>query len=193
VATEWPEVSTRIDEFLPHYEFRAAYQVRINAPRPKVYECLLRSDFANLRLTRLLMAIRAGGRVPRHAAPRGLLQRLDGTGFVVLEQLPDDEIVIGVAGRFWRPDGGRSTELKRADFVTFSRTGFAKAAWNFKLLETAPRTEATILSTDTRIQCFGQATRWKFRAYWSVVGPFSGLIRKEMLRQVKIEAETEAG
>ena len=30
----------------------------------------------------------------------------------------------------------------------------------------------------------------KFRIYWSLVGPFSGLIRKAMLKQVKTEAES---
>jgi hypothetical protein len=29
-----------------------------------------------------------------------------------------------------------------------------------------------------------------FRAYWTIVGPFSGLIRREMLRLVKREAES---
>ena len=34
------------------------------------------------------------------------------------------------------------------------------------------------------------AALWKFRAYWSLVGPFSGLMRKAILKQVKTEAES---
>jgi len=185
------EAHTRIDEFLPDYDFRSACQIRVNATRPVVYECLLHSDLTDLRLTRLLMTLRSGGRRPRQAIPGGLLKRLPGTGFIVLEEAPEDEIVIGVAGQFWRPDGRRCMDLTAAEFTNFSRTGFAKAAWNFKLRAGLAETGNTILSTETRIQCFGQSARWKFRVYWSVVAPFSGLIRREMLKAVKSKAESK--
>lgn len=34
-----------------------------------------------------------------------------------------------------------------------------------------------------------EITRSKIRVYWSLIGPFSGLIRKAILKQVKTEAE----
>jgi hypothetical protein len=185
------EARTRIDEFLPDYDFRAVYQIPINAARSVVYECLLQADFTDLRLTRLLMFLRRGKRMPRQERPGGLFQSLHGTGFVVLEEVLDDEIVIGVAGRFWRPDGERCMDLTAAEFNNFSRTGFAKAAWNFVLRAGLTETEITILSTETRIQCFGPRARWKFRIYWGLVGPFSGLIRREMLKVVRIKAESK--
>ena len=185
------EARPRIDQFLPDHDFRAAYQLRINAPRSVVYERLLHSDFSELWLTRLLLTLRTGKRMPRHRAPGDLRQRLQGTGFVILGEIPDDELVIGVAGQFWRPDGGRCMDLTSADFIAFLRIGFAKAAWNFALRAARPETEAgtTILSTETRIQCFGPAALWKFRIYWTMVAPFSGLIRKAILRHVKAKAE----
>jgi len=189
VATS-SEARSRIDEFLPNCGFRAAYQIRINAPRSVVYECLLRSDFSELWLTRLLMTFRTMKRMPRHRTPRDLRQRFQGTGFVIVEEVPEDEIVIGVAGRFWRPDGGRCMDLTRSSFVEFARPGYAKVAWNFRLSAELPETEGTILSTETRIQCFGRAALWKFGVYWSLVGPFSGLIRKAILKQVKTKAES---
>ena len=105
--------------------------------------------------------------------------RLQGTGFVILAEVPDEEIVIGVAGRFWRPDGGRCLGLTADDFAVYSRPGYAKVAWNFRLRADSP--ENTVLSTETRIKCFGLAALWKFRLYWSRVGPFSGLIRRQFL------------
>jgi hypothetical protein len=84
---------------------------------------------------------------------------------------------------------GRCMELAAEDFAGFSRSGHAKVAWNFKLRAETP--ESTLLSTETRIKCFGKTALWKFRIYWSVVGPFSGLIRKAILQQVKTEAESE--
>jgi hypothetical protein len=178
-----------IDEFLPNHDFQAAYEVRINAPAQLVYGCLLRSDFSDVWLVRFLMSLRSGKWLPRNRVRGDLLQRLKGTGFVVLTEAPDEELVIGVAGRFWRPDGGRCMDLAADDFAGFSRSGFAKAAWNFELLADSP--ESIVLSTETRIKCFGAAL-WKFRLYWSFVGPFSGLMRKAILKQVKTQAESIA-
>ena len=179
-----------MDEFLPQHDFSAAYDIRINAPASVVYQSLLRSDFNELWLVRVLMTIRSGKRLPRNRVPGDLRQRLQGTGFVILSEVPNEEIVIGIAGRFWRPDGGRCKELTAKDFAGFCRSGFAKAAWNFKLRAESPR--STVLSTETRIKCYGSAAFWKFRLYWTVVGPFSGLIRKAILKQVKTEAESKA-
>ena len=190
MATQSPETQAQIDEFLPNYNLRALYEIRINTPRSIAYKSLLSVDFSDLWLTRLLMTLRSGRQIPRHNNPAGLLQRLQGTGFVVLEELTEDEIVIGIAGRFWRPDGGRCMDLTETNFINFCQPGFAKAAWNFKLRGLLPEPEITILSTETRIQCFGPAALWRFRLYWSLVGPFSGLIRQEMLKLVKTKAES---
>jgi hypothetical protein len=187
VTTAAPD-RPKIDEFLSIHDFSATYEIRINAPPPTVYQCILRSDFDDLWLVRLLMTIRSGKPLPRNRPSGDLPQRLQGTGFVTLADVPGDELVIGVAGKFWRLDGGSCLDLAAADFAAFARAGYAKAAWNFKL-----RTESsayTVLSTETRIKCFGRAALWKFRFYWSLVSPFSGLIRKAILKQVKTEAES---
>jgi hypothetical protein len=190
VVTTSTQDRSRIDEFLPNYDFCAAYEIRIDAPTSVVYECLLRSDFSELWLVRVLMTLRSGKRLPRNRVPSDLRRRLQGTGFVMLAEAPGDELVIGVAGQFWRPDGGRCLDLTADEFAGFSRPGYAKVAWNFKLLAESP--ESTLLSTETRIKCFGQAALWKFRIYWSLVGPFSGLMRKAILKQIKTEAESKA-
>ena len=181
---------SRIDEFLPNYDFSARYEIRIDAPASAVYRCLLRSDFSELWLVRVLMTLRSGKRLPRNRVPSDLRRRLQGTGFVMLAEAPGDELVIGVAGQFWRPDGGRCLDLTADEFAGFSRPGYAKVAWNFKLRAESP--ESTLLSTETMIKCFGQAALWKFRIYWSLVGPFSGLMRKAILKQIKTEAESKA-
>jgi hypothetical protein len=187
VTTSAPD-RPRIDEFLPIYDLSASYEIRIGAPPPEVYQCLLRSDFNKPWLVRLLMTIRTGKRPLRNRVPSVLRQRLHGTGFVILAEIPNEEMVIGVAGKFWRPDGGRCLDLTAGDLGGFARVGYAKVAWNFRLRTESPK--CTVLSTETRIKCFGRAALWKFRLYWSLVGPFSGLIRKAILKQVKTEAES---
>jgi len=180
----------RIDEFLPISDVSASYEIRINAPPSVVYQRLLVSDFHEAWVVRLLMTLRSGGRPPRNRAPGDLRQRFQGTGFVILAEVPNEELVIGVAGRFWRPDGGRCLDLNAGDFAAFARAGYAKVAWNFKLRAESPK--ETVLSTETRSKCFGRAALWKFRLYWGLVGPFSGLIRKAILKQVKVESESKA-
>jgi hypothetical protein len=79
-------------------------------------------------------------------------------------------------------------ELTAKEFAGFSRPGHAKVVWNFKLRSPSP--EVSVLSTETRIKCFGSAALWEFRLYWSLVSPFSGMIRKAILKKVKTEAES---
>jgi len=179
---------SRIDESLPDHDFSAAYQISIKAPPPAVYQHLLVSDFNDIWIVRVLMSLRSGKRIQRDQAPIDLRQRLRGTGFFILSDVPNDELVIGVAGKFWRPDGGRCLDLTPADFAGFSRPGYAKAAWNFKLRTDVPG--STVLSTETRIKCYGRSALWRFRIYWSLISPFSGLIRKAILGRIRTESET---
>lgn len=155
-----------------------------------MYECLFWLDFNDVWLVRILETIRTGKLIVRSRVATNLRQRLAGTGFVMLAEVPNKEIVLGIAGRFWRPDGGRCSDLTPDNFVGFVRPGYAKVAWNFSL-----RTESaaeTVLSTETRTKCFGLTATWKFRIYWSLIYLFAGLIRKAILRRVKSEAESKA-
>jgi len=105
-----------------------------------------------------------------------------------LARLPRQEIVLGVVGRFWRIDSGIITGLTAEQILHFQREGYAKAAWNFAF--SSELDHVTRVSTETRIHCFGRVAKYKFRAYWLPVGPFSGIIRKEMLRMIKRKAES---
>jgi len=58
-----------MDEFLSTRDFSAIHEIRINAPPTVVYRCLLRCNFNDLWLVRLLMTIRTGKRPPRSRIP----------------------------------------------------------------------------------------------------------------------------
>jgi hypothetical protein len=62
-----------------------------------------------------------------------------------------------------------------------------KAAWNLRVVDSRPG--LSLLTTETRVQCFGFAARRRFRLYWAFVGPFSGLLRRSLLGGVKRGAE----
>jgi hypothetical protein len=65
------------------------------------------------------------------------------------------------------------------------------AAWTCSAVTVCPD-GATTLSTETRILCTDDRNRRRFRRYWAVVRPFSGLIRIELLRIVRREAEARS-
>lgn len=188
-----------LDGFLPDWHFRRTYEIRINAAPSVVYERLLVTDLHSPWIVRLLLSLRTGRWMKCCRPAGGLRESFEGSGFVILDEVPGEEIVVGVAGKFWRPDGGRYLDLRAADFVGFSRPGYAKAAMNFRLRAGPPEVSssgkaggkgvATVLSTETRIWCCDRRALWRFRLYWVVVESFSGVIRKAILKQVKAEVE----
>lgn len=176
----------KIDELIPEYDVLTRHRVQVRASPKDVWNALLRSDFSDSFLVRILMSVRSG-RVVRRQENKPLRERLAGTGFLELAEVPRQELVLGVAGRFWRPDGGRCFDVTAGEFPEFRRRGYAKAAWNFAV---ASQPGGCLLSTETRVQCFGRSALLSFRAYWAVVRPFSGLIRRAILQQVKRAAES---
>jgi hypothetical protein len=107
-------------------------------------------------------------------------------GFIPLADT-DEELLVGIVGRFWTPGGGLRP-LSGEEFCRFDEPGYAKATWNFAVEPVAEG--VTRLTTETRVTCTDRSARRRFRAYWAVVGPFSGLIRTRALRQIKVAAES---
>ena len=106
--------------------------------------------------------------------------------FALLGERPNRELVLGLVGRFWATSGDLQ-RLDAGEFRDFGRPGYAKAAWNFSVEEQHDGT--TLLTTETRVLCLDTASRRRFRLYWTLIGPFSGLIRKDILRSIKRQAE----
>ena len=107
-------------------------------------------------------------------------------GFVLVGDDPPREVVLGAVGAFWRLRGA----MLRVDPGTFRQpppVGAARAAWNFHVAERGG--SSCVLSTETRVHCADEPTRRRFKRYWTVVGPWSGLIRIVMLRSIRRAAE----
>jgi hypothetical protein len=158
--------------------------VRVAATPARTFRAVRTTDFHRSALIRHLLQLRG------IAAPAGLpaaltLDDFVALGFVLLAEAPDTEVVLGVIGQFWRPSGA----LRRVDpddFAGFDEPGYAKAAWNFHV---AARGDLSVLSTETRVVTTDRAAARMFRLYWLGVGPFSRLIRRRMLSQIREVAE----
>lgn len=178
-----------IDSFAPHPDSSEFHQLVINGSTADVYHALKTADLGGSIIIKALLGLRSLPEIilhPRRSWQRGqkiTLQTLLDAGFGLLAEEPDTEIVLGVTGRFWRPTGNLCL-FNRADFDQPVATGRAQAVWSFAV---KPEGDRTILSTETRITCGDAASRRKFLAYWTLVRPFSGLIRRLMLRAVRRE------
>ncbi len=185
-----------IDDLLPTWDFAERHEVRVRAAAPDVLEALRGEDLARSPLVRILLALRGMGTCRSGDGPRAFgrprrltLDDLPGLGFIQLGQVPGREVALGIAGRFWTFGGDRQA-LDAEGFRQFRRPGFAKAVWNFSV--EGERGGETRLATETRILCLDQASRRRFRLYWTAIRPFSGLLRREMLRAVRHGAEARA-
>ena len=106
-----------LDDFLPEFDVRASYAIRIVAPPDRIYASLRTADFDHWGLTRVLMSLRAlpallsepqavwrrlhSGRRRQRVTLERVLER----GFTLLGERPDEELVLGTVGRFWRARG----------------------------------------------------------------------------------------
>jgi hypothetical protein len=188
-----------LDDYLPEFDVRTSYATRIAASPERVYASLWTANFDHWGVTRALYAVRTLPSFPSRPhetwrrfrdelfRQRFSLEQMLSEGFALLGERPGEELVIGTIGRFWRARG----ELCATSPVQFrapAPSGTAKAAWNFEVGIRADG--ATELRTETRVLCADVATRRQFRSYWTLIRPFSGLIRQEMLAAVRSAAES---
>ena len=174
-----------IDDFLPSYDVRKRYHTIVRAPVDKVYAAVHRLDLSQARLSMFLLWLRG---IPTGISAPSCFTLDDflKMRFILLGEKPNEELLLGLVGRFWTLSG----ELRRLDaegFRKFNEPGFAKATWNFSLTERAD--SSVLLETETRVYCTDDTSRRRFRLYWLLVGPFSGLIRREVLQAVRQNAE----
>jgi hypothetical protein len=172
----------RIDAWMARFDVSARHELAVAVPPETAYAALRRTDFAASPTVRILFAAR--GLV---APGRRRTYRIDdfvAVGFTLLEEVPGQEIVLGVTGRFWRPTG-EVLRLAADDFATFAEPGWAQAVWSFRV---AGAEDGSRVSTETRVRTTDARAYRAFRRYWRVVGPFSGLVRRRILRLVAAEA-----
>lgn len=184
-----------IDDFLPVFDVTERHQIFIQTSPARVYEVLLTTDYGRPLPVRALLALRAlpawflhadrSRRASRKITFATFLQN----GFVLLAERQTEEIVLGLVGRFWTLTGC----LEQTDAEAFQREcrpGLAKAAWNFTIESFG---QVTKVVTETRVQCTDKQSRQRFRAYWLLIRPFSGLLRRYMLRELRQASERQTG
>jgi hypothetical protein len=185
---------TLVDEIMPVYQVASRHSRVVRAPAATVYAEMSHVDYGQAPLVRVLFALRA---LParllgssRRPAPGA---RREGVppGFVLLAERPGREVVLGIAGQFWRPTGNVARLADAAAWHAYQAPGTASGVL---VLRVTPLDYQTArLATETRVRVRGRGASLRFRAYWLLIGPFSGLIRHSLLRQISRAAEQATG
>jgi hypothetical protein len=182
--------TTRLDDWMPVWQFDERHVIRVDAPPEKVFTAIRAVRANEIRFFRTLMAIRRCGQPGPESilnAPEEmpLLDVATQTTFVVLADEPPRELVVGTVSSKVRASGKLTPEV-------FWRTlplGVALATMNF--LVTPDERGGSIVSTETRVNVNAPSALRRFAVYWRVIHPGSDIIRRMWLRAIKRRAEGE--
>ena len=123
------------------------------------------------------------------ARKESMLQALLDSGFLLLREIKDRELVVGIVE--WMAPGGSGMPPGQPEgFVSFTDPGAVKIAANFRVENSGGgwskvTTETRILATDR------QAKEW-FGVYWRLIHPGSAIIRRTWLEAIRRRAEGQA-
>ena len=156
-----------LSELLPDYDVRERHTIELEAPPERVFDAVRATTLGEMPVVRALFRLRG---LP--ASPDRRLLELE--GFAPVAEDPGRELVVGAVGKPWTPTGGLRRDV---DVRTFADEGYARMALNVHY-------DGRTLSTETRVHCTDERSRARFRRYWLVIRPFSGLIRRAWLRAI---------
>jgi hypothetical protein len=169
---------TLIDKYLPQYTFNEFHEIVVNRPIENVYHVAKNFDLSKSKIITFLFKIRG---LPTKRL--NLQNFIEDIGFTNLEENYPYESLVG----FW----ARVNITKIPSYEDFSNNSISpwlKVVWNFQFEELEKG--KTKVSTETRVLCVAPITKFTFGLYWSIIKPFSGLIRKKMLKIIKDDSES---
>jgi hypothetical protein len=170
-------VRTHLDEFAPVFQFSELHKAVISAPKDRVYAAIHAVTPEEIRFFRMLMWIRSLSAPPEH---QPILHSFTSGWFL---PLTDDgrEIVFGRAAR-------QGKALPPEQFNAPQHAPFLKIVMSFRVSDLDDT--HCLVTTETRVYAAGTHMLRGFAAYWRMIRPGSGLIRRMWLRAIKLRAET---
>jgi hypothetical protein len=187
-----------LDRYLPQYDVTEAHAVVVGAGTHLTWQAVRRSDLSRSAVIRVLLEMRSlpnrlqgflKRRPPGHARPPLTLDDMERAGFLLLGESPGHEIVFGTVVQPWKAvtGGEPAPRVEPGRFAAFDAPGYVKVAFNIRVEPYG--SGRALITTETRTAATDPASLRRFARYWLLVGPFSALIRRLMLRIVKSDAE----
>ncbi len=172
-------MTTTLAEALPSARFSERHRLDIDGSPAQVWAALSAVQWRDLRLTAPLMMLRSLGQA------QGLGERrlLDQGPVRLMRTDPPHYAAAGEIGRPWklRPEPGPNPSSLQ-DLGAFAEPGWLKYGMDFTLDTAGPG--RTRLTTTTQCEPTDESAARRFGAYWRLIRPFSGLIRREMLHAI---------
>lgn len=163
-----------VADALPVYHHRERHSLFVNASPEAALAAARETQLGDVPLVAALFRLRGLG----GSAGRPIWSSMLARGF----RLHDPETLVGI-GRPWTP----AARLLAVDnFAGFDEPGYAKLGMDLRALAEGAGSR---LETETRVFLTNPAARRRFAAYWLVVRPFSGLVRRLWLRAARRRAE----
>lgn len=180
--------------YLPRHQFAERHALPIKAAPAQVLDAVESLTRFDDLLIRSLMRLREAP--ARLAARLGWRSGISGRPlfglheFTRLERAGDHALAYGLVGRFWRPSYALESIQDAAQFLAYDRPGVAKLLLSFHCKPDGHG--HTRLLTETQVYCPDRHSRLLFNAYWLLIRPASGLIRRRMLQLIRQRAEPAA-
>jgi hypothetical protein len=165
-----------IDQYLKTHDFREYHQLKIRGTVDTVYPSMINTDISRSVIIRLLFRLKG---IP---GERGTLKEMHRMGFIKLDEITNQELLFGMittSSTF----SDCNPNISPAQFVSEKSPGLIKAVINFSAMQVAEN--ETLISTETRVLCGDKKTKNKFKLYWFIISPFSRMIRRLMLAQIR--------
>ena len=180
-----------LDRCLPSFEVAEHHATDVAAPPAVTYAVALDLRLDRSRLVRGIFSARelllGGHQTPDTPAEPLALRDLSRLGWRVVIDEPGRLIVLAAVTQPWAANP-RFIGLPLEEFAAFDEPGYVKIAWS---LDVEPRgVAASRFVTETRVTTTDADARRRFRLYWAAFSPGIKLIRREMLRLVRADAES---
>jgi hypothetical protein len=199
--------SVLLDDFLPVYDVSDGVAAVVHADVATTWTSLMGVDLIDLGRRRpivgILGALRTLPDVVSHVlhgegvpdAPKTLRLRdlttmpLGKGGWVLLGERPQDEIALGLVGKFWRPVIEYASVADADAFCAFAEPGFAKTIYSLSARAIDQR--QTLLTGTMRTATTDERARTWFRRYWTLgVGSGAHVLVSGLLDVAREHAET---
>jgi hypothetical protein len=201
---------TIVDEFLSVYDVSDSVATVVHADLAAAWDALMDVDLIDVGRRRpmvgLLGALRTLPDIVSHIlhgeglpeAPRSLRLRdlvtlpMDKGGWVLLGERSQDEIALGLVGKFWRPVIEFASVPTAEAFRAFEEPGFAKTI--YALSVRAIDAEHTLLTGTMRTATTDAQARAWFQRYWTLgVGSGAHVLVSGLLDVTRESAEARRG
>lgn len=179
-----------IQQYLPNPRHLEINRIFVNALPEDAWEVARHFDGASIPWVRLLFDLRAlpdkllGKHHEEEDRRLGVDQVAEsGTGFMILEETPGSEVVVGSIGQFWHLDIPFATVCPE-EFESFAEAGWGKLVWAIRV---EPYRHGSTISFELRTTATDDESWTKLNRYFHLIGLASHLIRSSVMSHLEAE------